>query len=193
MKASVVFIGCGLLYLQYSPSQSKIWAAERTDYHAWWPCTLTFCLACAFLLVAPFIPNEYRKGSPIPNGHREGSLISNEYRKGSLLTGSIPYYVFPTVGCGVIAVGFIYWLGFAKIWPQIGFTLEVERTVDEHGVETITYRVGLAFTISAGPGRLTLWDSMSTGKGKHVWRHQVPPRCLSLGETLFQTRCRCRR
>jgi len=130
---SVVFIGCGLLYLQYSPSQSKIWAVEsEKGYHVWWPFTLTFCFACAFLLVAPFIPNKYGKGS--------------------LLTRSIPYYVFPTVGCGVLAAGFIYWFGFAKIWPKIGFTLEVERTVDELGVETIKYKVALAFTVSVGPG-----------------------------------------
>lgn len=133
MRVGAVFIGCGLFYLRYSPSQSKLWAAERTDYHAWWPCTLIFCFSSAFLLVAPFVPNEY-----------EG--------KRSLLTNSIPYYVFPTVGCCVLASGFIYWFGFAKIWPKIGFTLEVERTVDEFGNEVIKYKVGLAFTISTDLG-----------------------------------------
>ncbi|KAG0642484.1 amino acid permease-domain-containing protein [Tuber brumale] len=115
-----LFIGGGLLYLQHSPSQSEVWAAERTDYHVWWPFTLTFCLACAFLLVAPFIPNEYGEGS--------------------LLTGSIPYYVFPTVSCCALVAGFIYWFGFAKIWPKFGFTLEVERTEDELGNEVIKYK-----------------------------------------------------
>ncbi|PWW73527.1 hypothetical protein C7212DRAFT_217500 [Tuber magnatum] len=115
-----LFIGAGLLYLQHSPSQSEVWAAERTDYHVWWPFTLTFCLACIFLLIAPFIPNEYAEGS--------------------LLTGSIPYYVFPTVSCCVLASGFVYWVGFAKIWPEFGFTLEVERTEDEFGNEVIKYK-----------------------------------------------------
>ncbi|KAG0131521.1 amino acid permease-domain-containing protein [Tuber indicum] len=115
-----LFIGGGLLYLQHSPSQSEIWAAERTDYHVWWPFTLTFCLACVFLLIAPFIPNEYGDGS--------------------LLTGSIPFYVFPTVSLCVFVAGFIYWFGFAKIWPKFGFTLEVERTEDELGNEVIKYK-----------------------------------------------------
>ena len=124
MRVSVVFIGCGLIYLQYSPSQSKIWAEESEGgYHAWWPCTLTFCIACVFLLVAPFVPSEY--------GGK------------SLLTNSIPYYAPPTVGCGVLAAGFIYWFGFAKIWPKIGFALEVERTEDEFGHEVIKYKVRL--------------------------------------------------
>ncbi|CUS11167.1 unnamed protein product [Tuber aestivum] len=120
MRAGAVFIGGGLLYLQHSPSQSEVWAVERTDYHVWWPFTLMFCLACLFLLIAPFIPNEYGDGS--------------------LLTGSIPYYVFPTVGCCVLASGLIYWVGFAKIWPKFGFTLEVERTEDEFGNEVIKYK-----------------------------------------------------
>ncbi|RPA93891.1 amino acid transporter [Choiromyces venosus 120613-1] len=115
-----LFIGAGLLYLQFSPSQSEVWAAERTDYRVWWPFTLTFCLACAFLLVAPFIPNNYKGGS--------------------LLTGSIPYYVFPTVSCCILVAGCIYWFGFAKIWPKFGFTLEVERTEDEYGNEVIKYK-----------------------------------------------------
>jgi len=132
MRVGAVFISCGLLYLQYSPSQSKVWAEERTDYYARLPFTLAFCFACVFLLIAPFVPNEY--------GGK------------SLLTKSIPYFVFPTVGCGVLAAGFIYWFGFAKIWPKIGFTLEVERTEDEFGHEVIKYKVGLTFTISAEPG-----------------------------------------
>jgi len=67
--------------------------------------------------------------------------VPNEYEgKRSLLTNSIPYFVFPTVGCGVLAAGFIYWFGFAEIWPKIGFTIEVERTEDEFGHEVIKYK-----------------------------------------------------
>lgn len=172
MREGAVFIGAGLLYLRYSPSQSEIWAAERTDYHAWWPCTLAFCISSVFLLFAPFIPNE----------------IGGK----SLLTKSIPYFVFPTVGCCVLAAGFVYWFGFAKIWPKIGFTLEVERTEDEFGHEVIKYKVGLALTLYRARW-LTLWNSMSRDKGKHVPRHRALPLCLNFERAFLQTRGRCRR
>lgn len=117
-----VFIGAGLLYLQYSPSQRHIWRAERTAYHCWWPFIVVHVIASIFLLIAPFIPNKNA-------GY------------GAILTGKIPYWCFPTVGCGVMALGVIYWVGFAKIWPIFGVSVEVEKDEDAAGNEVIRYKV----------------------------------------------------
>jgi hypothetical protein len=58
------------------------------------------------------------------------------------LTGHIPYYVFPTVVLCTMALGAIYWVGFAKVVPLIfGYKVDIERYYDERdGVEVVRYR-----------------------------------------------------
>jgi hypothetical protein len=111
-----VFVGVGLLYLQYHPSQRDLWAQEQTAYHSWWPFTLAYIIGCLFLVIAPFIPNDL------------------------FFKDDIPYYVFPTVSCCALILGFLYWVGFAKLLLIFGFAIEVERMEDEHGNEVIKYK-----------------------------------------------------
>lgn len=117
-----VLIGIGLLYLQYSPAQRHKWRAERTDFHCWWPLTVIHVVSSAFLIVAPFIPNK-------------------STGQGAVLTGEIPYWCFPTVGCAVLLLGVVYWIGFARIWPIFGMSVEVEKDEDAVGNEIIRYKV----------------------------------------------------
>jgi hypothetical protein len=83
--------------------------------------TLIFALSNLFLIIAPYMPN--------------GSRGAN------FLTGKIPFWVFPTVVWGVFALGVVYWVGFAKVAPMVGWAVEVQREVDQDGVEVVKYRV----------------------------------------------------
>lgn len=90
----------GLLYLQFTPAEN--WTSP---FHSYTAATLIFGLSNAFLCVVPFIP---------PN---ESST-------------SYPYYAFPVVGVGVLLVGVLYWVLWAKVWPKIGgYKVVAERVV----------------------------------------------------------------
>lgn len=45
------------------------------------------------------------------------------------------------MGCSVLVLGMFYWVGFAKIWPIFGMSVEVEREEDAAGNEIIRYKV----------------------------------------------------
>ncbi|KAI9858088.1 MAG: hypothetical protein M1813_007900 [Trichoglossum hirsutum] len=113
-------VGAGLLYLRYGSSSKHIWRLEASHYTSPMILTLIFALSNLFLIIAPYMPN--------------GSRGAN------FLTGKIPFWVFPTVVWGVFALGVVYWVGFAKVAPMVGWAVEVQREVDQDGVEVVKYR-----------------------------------------------------
>jgi hypothetical protein len=111
-----LFIGAGLLWLTYG-NEKEVWILqEATKYRTWPIVTALFTLSNAFLIIAPFLQNN------------------------NLLTGSIPYWVFPVVVLCVFLVGVLYWFGFAKLAPLVGYEVQVERTFDDSGIETVKYK-----------------------------------------------------
>ena len=59
---------------------------------------------------------------------------------------SYPYYAFPVVGVGVLLVGAVYWVLWAKVWPKVGgYKIVSERVIvgeNENGdaQEMVRYR-----------------------------------------------------
>lgn len=52
-----------------------------------------------------------------------------------------PYFVFPAVGFGVLALGALYWALWLKLLPRLGGCRVVsERTYGDDGVEVVRYR-----------------------------------------------------
>jgi hypothetical protein len=96
----------GLLWLRWKPHST--WVAE-SNFKPWGGPTMAiiYLLFNTFLIIAPFIPPT-----------REQS---------QLLMTTIKYYIFPTVGTGLLFVGAIYWLGFRFIWPKL-YKRELRQT-----------------------------------------------------------------
>ena len=92
------FVASGLLYLRYS--QGKEWT-NGAGFHPWGGPTaaIIYSLVCAFVLVAEFIPPA--AGSPFAKS----------------ATG-IDWYIVPTVGLGVLALGYFYYVGLQYIVPR---------------------------------------------------------------------------
>ena len=55
---------------------------------------------------------------------------------------TIPSYVAPVVATSVLGFGVIYWFGFAKLLPALGY--EIDSNPDElvDGSRVVTYKVG---------------------------------------------------
>lgn len=108
-----LFIATGLLYLTYSKTET--WKQERKELHAWPLATAFWICYMGFSLLAPFFRN-------------------------TTVTRSIPWYVFPTVGTGGLALGVLYWLLWAKTWPLFGYAIEHEIKQLPDGSEVIKYK-----------------------------------------------------
>ncbi|MCJ1465141.1 hypothetical protein MMC07_003757 [Pseudocyphellaria aurata] len=108
-----LFVAVGLLYLTYSKTET--WKEERKELHAW-PLTTAFWICfLGFSLLAPFFRN-------------------------STVARSIPWYVFPTVGTGALALGVVYWALWAKVWPLFGYAIEHEVKQLPDGSEVVEYK-----------------------------------------------------
>lgn len=116
-----VFIGIGLLYLTYSKTET--WKEERKELHAWPLATAFWICFLGFSLLAPFFRN-------------------------TTVSGSIPWYVFPTVGTVALPIGVIYWALWAKIWPMFGYAIEHEVKQLPDGSEVVIYKVSIPLSIS---------------------------------------------
>ncbi|KAF8245527.1 amino acid permease [Wilcoxina mikolae CBS 423.85] len=97
------FVASGLLYLRYTPRER--WSSPFQSYTL---AILIFGLSNVFLAVVPFIP-------PLE------------------ATTSYPYYVFPVVGVGVLFLGGVYWVLWAKV-------VIVDQDGSGSGQEVVTYR-----------------------------------------------------
>ena len=84
------FVTIGLIYLQMTKSEN--WSSP---WHTYLPISGLYVAANAFLATVPFVP---------PTG--------------SWTAGGYPYYVFPTVGVGVMLLGAVYWIIWRKLFPR---------------------------------------------------------------------------
>jgi hypothetical protein len=52
-----------------------------------------------------------------------------------------PYYIFPVAGLGILSLGVLYWVGWAKVFPLWGgYRIEATRSVGEDGGEVVKFR-----------------------------------------------------
>lgn len=54
---------------------------------------------------------------------------------------TIPSYIGPTVATGVLGFGVIYWIGFAKVLPALGYKIDSEPDELVDGSRVVTYKV----------------------------------------------------
>lgn len=100
-----VFVAGALIHL-YRNRDSWNW---NPPIKATYPVVIFFLLSNIYLVVAPFVPPE--------NGQ-------NVYEH-------LPYWIHCVVGFGVLFVGALYWLLWAKIMPWVGnYELVEETAVD---------------------------------------------------------------
>lgn len=110
----------GLIYLNFAPSEG--WAEQRTTFRSSPILTIFWTLALLFVQVAPFIEN--------------GFLVH------------VKYYVFPTLGTSLLAIGTIYWLIWAKLLPALGYHIQHEIVQMPDGSERVKYKVRLVPRLS---------------------------------------------
>lgn len=109
----LVFLACGLLYLNFTPSER--WAEQRTTFRSSPLLTIFWIFSLLFVLGAPFIPN-----------NRDAA---------------IPHYVVPALGTSMLGIGTIYWLIWAKLLPLMGFHIQHEIVQMPDGSERVKYKV----------------------------------------------------
>lgn len=108
-----LFLAIGLLYLNFASSER--WAEQRTTFRSSPLLTLFWILGLLFSLSAPFVPNR--------------------------LGGNVPFYVVPTLGTSMLAIGAGYWLVWAKVLPAFGFQIQHEIVQMPDGSERVKYKV----------------------------------------------------
>ncbi|KAF3903917.1 hypothetical protein ABW21_db0201381 [Orbilia brochopaga] len=109
-----IFLGVGLLYLQFHPRST--WREERTSFHVKWPFTVAWTGFNCYLVIAMFVPN-----CAIP-----GFGLNN-------------YFSIPVTGICVLIGGMLYWVGFAKILPLFGYAVETQREYLADGSQVVRY------------------------------------------------------
>lgn len=138
-----VFIGIGLLYLTYSKTET--WKEERKELHAWPLATAFWICFLGFSLLAPFFRN-------------------------TTVSGSIPWYVFPTVGTVFLPLGVIYWALWAKIWPMFGYAIDHEVKQLPDGSEVVIYKVSISLNISVDLQKTTWTNPTQHTRHRSFWR-----------------------
>ena len=108
-----LFLAIGLLYLNFASSER--WAEQRTTFRSSPLLTLFWILGLLFSLSAPFVPNT--------------------------LSGNVPFFVVPTLGTSMLAIGAVYWLIWAKVLPAFGFQIQHEIVQMPDGSERVKYKV----------------------------------------------------
>lgn len=95
------FVASGLLYLRFISKERKMWKADA-GFRPWGGPTaaIIYSLACAFLIVAAFLPPS--AGSP---SHKSSTQIE--------------WWIVPTVGLGILALAFVYYLVFVHVVPRV--------------------------------------------------------------------------
>lgn len=108
-----MFLAVGLLYLNFTPSER--WAEQRTTFRSSPLLTIFWIASLLFVLGAPFIKNNQ--------------------------LNAIPYWVVPTLGTSMLAIGVVYWLVWAKVLPLLGFHIQHEIVQMPDGSERVKYKV----------------------------------------------------
>lgn len=132
-----VFLGVGLLYLLYKPGSTwvrplglppllgKNWGRRESTLYAFF-----FTATNIFLVFAPWVP--------------AAALTGAKFMKGHPLDG-LPWYLYPTLGTGILFAGGLYWVGFEIIYPKYKhMELKVQRIpvvdlVDEVQVRELVF------------------------------------------------------
>lgn len=112
---SAVFLAAGLVYLNFAPSER--WAEQRTTFRSTPLLTMFWMASLLFVQAAPFIPNEF--------------------------LAQVPFYVVPTLGTSLLAIGTAYWFVWAKVLPAFGYHIQHEIVQMPDGSERVKYKVGL--------------------------------------------------
>ncbi len=108
-----VFLAIGLVYLNFATSER--WADQRTTFRSSPLLTIFWIVSLLFVQAAPFIPN---------------SFLLN-----------VPFYVVPTLGTSLLALGTLYWLIWAKVLPAFGYDIQHEIVQMPDGSERVKYKV----------------------------------------------------
>jgi len=111
-----VFLGVGLLYLTWTPSER--WKEQRTTFKSFPILTIFWIISLLYVIAAPFIPNT--------------------------LPPAVPFYVVPTLGTSLLAIGTVYWVLWAKVLPLFGFHIQHEIEQLPDGSERVRYIVSSA-------------------------------------------------
>ena len=86
---------------------------------------------------------------------------------------TIPSYVAPAVATSVLGFGIIYWFGFAKVLPALGYGIDSDPDELVDGSRVVTYRVGLPNSRGSRVSiMLTLLENSDTRLAQH-WRFQT--------------------
>ncbi|KAK4105153.1 amino acid transporter [Parathielavia hyrcaniae] len=97
------FVAGGLIYLRLTKSEN--WSSPWQTYP---PVSAVYLFLNVFLVVTPFVP-------PNSDWNADG----------------YPYYAFPLVGTGVLLLGGVYWLLWARVWPRgSGYSVIGDSAVD---------------------------------------------------------------
>lgn len=108
-----VFLGVGLLYLNFTPSEN--WTTpENKRFHSYPVLTVFWVVGLLYTCAAPFIPN-------------------------NLLT-KVHFSVVPALGTGMLVIGVMYWVVWAKVLPAFGFSIQHEVVVLPDGSERVKYK-----------------------------------------------------
>lgn len=125
-----LLLGVGLLYLRYKPNSG--WAEQRTTFSSYTPMTAFWIISLLYSLAAPFTPI-------------------------ALWGRTIPYYVMPTLGTSMLAIGVGYWLVWANLLPMFGYQIQHEVVQLPDGSERVKYVVSHALPLSTVAPNLVLW------------------------------------
>jgi hypothetical protein len=113
MLTPSVFLAAGLVYLNFAPSER--WAEQRTTFRSSPLLTIFWIVSLLFVQAAPFIPNDFLE--------------------------RVPFYVVPTLGTSLLAIGAVYWLIWAKVLPAFGYHIQHEIVQMPDGSERVKYKV----------------------------------------------------
>lgn len=76
---------------------------------------------------------------------------------------AIPYWVVPTLGTSMLAIGVVYWLVWAKVLPLLGFHIQHEIVQMPDGSERVKYKVSESFP---GKGGVLVLTRATEGEAK---------------------------
>lgn len=108
-----LLIGAGLLYLTFKTSEG--WREQRTTFRSYPLLTIFWITSLLYSVGAPFAPNR--------------------------MIDAVPYWIVPTLGTSMLAIGVGYWMVWANLLPLIGFQIQHEVIQLPDGSERVKYVV----------------------------------------------------
>ncbi|TLD33655.1 hypothetical protein PspLS_00386 [Pyricularia sp. CBS 133598] len=106
-----LLIGVGLLYLTFKVSEG--WREQRTTFRSYPLLTIFWIISLLYSVGAPFAPNR--------------------------MINAVPFWVVPTLGTSMLAIGVAYWMVWANLMPLIGFQIQHEVIQLPDGSERVKY------------------------------------------------------